>query len=114
VTKKAPTLGAPCPEWSGCQKGTYFVLIMPDVAAGLLGFVGPVEVPPDPPALLLPNPAFGLTPDVAPGVAVGDPIGPPFGAGTAVGAPVAAPPTPCCPKAALPVPAINKAVNTMR
>ena len=51
---------------------------MPDEAPGLLGLVGPVEVPPDPPALLLPNPVFGLTPDVAPGVAVRDPTRPPL------------------------------------
>jgi putative DNA primase/helicase len=47
------------------------VLPMPDIAPELLGFVGPVEVPADPPALLLPKPVLGLTPEVAPGVAVG-------------------------------------------
>ena len=78
---------------------------MPDDAPGLLGFVGPVEVPPDPPALLLPNPAFGLTPDVAPGVAVGDPTGPPLGAGTDVTGPLA----PCRANAAPFVPASNNA-----
>ena len=34
---------------------------MPEIAPPPLGLVGPVEVPPDPPALLLPNPVFGLT-----------------------------------------------------
>jgi hypothetical protein len=78
---------------------------MPDNAPGLLGFVGPVDVPPDPPALLLPNPALGLTPDVAPGVAVGDPTGPPLGAGTGVPGPLA----PCCANTAPLVPASNNA-----
>jgi hypothetical protein len=78
---------------------------MPDDAPGLLGFVGPVELPPDPPALLLPNPEFGLTPEVAPGVAVGDPTGPPLGAGTDVAGEFA----PCCAKAAALVPASNNA-----
>jgi hypothetical protein len=78
---------------------------MPDEAPGLFGFVGPVEVPPDPPALLLPNPVFGLTPDVAPGVAVGDPTGPPLGAGTDVAGPLA----PCCANAAPLAPTSNNA-----
>jgi hypothetical protein len=78
---------------------------MPDDAPGLLGFVGPVELPPDPPALLLPNPEFGLTPEVAPGVAVGDPTGPPLGAGTDVAGEFA----PCCARAVALVPASNNA-----
>jgi hypothetical protein len=41
--------------------------LIPDTAPGLFGFVGPVEVPADPPALLLPKPVFGLTPEVTPG-----------------------------------------------
>jgi hypothetical protein len=80
----------------------YFGLVMPDEAPGLLGFVGPVEVPPDPPALLLPNPAFALMPDVAPGVAVGDPTGPLLGAGTG-------PLAPCCANAAPLAPTSNNA-----
>jgi hypothetical protein len=88
---------------------SYFGLLIPEEAPGLLGLVGPVEVPADPPALLLPKPAFGLTPDVAPGVAVGDPTGPPLGVGTDVAGALA----PCCPDAAVPVPASNSAESTM-
>ena len=78
------------------------VLSMPDIAPELLGFVGPVEVPAGPPALLLPKPVFGLTPEVTPG-GVGA-AGPPTGADEA-------PPTPCCAIAVVPVAPTNKAVS---
>jgi hypothetical protein len=79
------------------------VLPMPDIAPELLGFVGPVEVPADPPALLLPKPVLGLTPEVAPGVAVGA-GGPPIGADKD-------PPTPCCAVAVVQVAPTNKATS---
>jgi hypothetical protein len=72
---------------------------MPDSAPELLGFVGPVEVPADPPALLLPKPVLGLTPEVAPGAG-----GPPIGADKA-------PPTPCCAVAVVLVAPTNRAVS---
>ena len=76
---------------------------MPDIAPELLGFVGPVEVPADPPALLLPKPVLGLTPEVAPGVAVGA-GGPQIGSDKA-------PPTPCCAVAVVLVAPTNRAVS---
>jgi hypothetical protein len=68
---------------------------MPDTAPDGLGFVGPVGVPPDPPALLLPKPTLGVKPDVTPGL-------------DGVGLMPASPKWACCAKAALLVPAINK------
>jgi hypothetical protein len=74
---------------------------MPDTAPDGLGFVGPVEVPPDPPALLLPKPTFGVKPEVTSGV-------------DGVGLPAAPPTWACCPKAALLVPTINKAESNIK
>jgi len=79
------------------------VLSMPDIAPELLGFVGPVEVPADPPALLLPKPILGLTPEVAPGGALIT-RRPTMGADKA-------PPTPCCAVAVVLLAPTNRAVS---
>jgi hypothetical protein len=46
------------------------VLPMPEIAPPPLGLVGPVDVPPEPPAALLPKPEF----DGAPGLGVVTPV----------------------------------------
>jgi hypothetical protein len=43
---------------------------MPEIAPPPLGLVGPVDVPPEPPAALLPKPVF----DGAPGLGVVTPV----------------------------------------
>jgi hypothetical protein len=78
---------------------------MPDTAPDEPGIVGPVGVPPDPPALLLPNPMFGWNPEVVAG-----PVKPPPRLRRWAKPPMWA----CCAKAALVVPAINKTTSNRK
>jgi hypothetical protein len=78
---------------------------MPDTAPDEPGIVGPVGVPPDPPALLRPKPVLGWNPDVVAG-----PVNPPPRLRRWAEPPRWA----CCAKAVLVAPTINNATSNRK